>query len=186
MKGHRTALLFVLAACGSPQQQAESGEEARASGEVVARVNGRAIGAGDVEEVARRHGSSPREALDWLIDEAVLVQEANRRGVRAPDGLERRLTVRALLAQLEAENAPADVTPAEIRVEYDETVARMPGVQLPSMEEAEQEIRTLLAGRARLEALTTLIQSLPEPERFEERTEVLIDLVEIAGAASGP
>lgn len=112
----------TLAACerGSghvPASQAASGVVARP----VARVGGRSIGAAEVEDLAAAEAIRAEAALQRLIDEEVLAQEAQRLGFTAGREGERtieRLMVRSMLRDMEEENTPESISKEELREDY--------------------------------------------------------------------
>lgn len=165
-------VVLMLAACGS-----SSDEQTQREGENVAVVNGEVILTQDVEAWAREHAVERQVALDALIDEALLVSEARRRGQRPDRSVVRRAAVQEILLEIEEAVLPADVTSDAVRSEYNSTRDRMtetnPNVVMPSFEESEDEIRTMLAGRARFVRLETLLQA---PRLNEERVSSLLGL----------
>lgn len=101
----RAPLLLVLAlGCGHgndaaqpdphPPDEAPVGEQA-----VVARVGDEVIRLAHVERYVATHGVSPREALRALEDEALLVEEARRRGWQAAGAAAQARAEEQLLAQ---------------------------------------------------------------------------------------
>lgn len=112
-------LLFAFAGCrrdGRPEADVHEAtqNEARASGRVVAVVNGRPIHVQDVAEAARARGLAPREALRALEAEALLLGEAERRGYgSAPDT--RRTVARAAVQALLAREVETSATTPEQR-----------------------------------------------------------------------
>lgn len=89
---------------------------------VVAEVNGRPILASAVRHQARRKGLTAPEALQELIDEELLVQEAERRGLhRDPVVVEagKQAAIYRLLAEtFEKDYTPASVADADMRRFY--------------------------------------------------------------------
>ncbi len=97
--------------------QAVSGDVARP----VARVGSRSIGAAEVEDLARAEAISPESALERLIDQELLSQEAERLGFRLERDGERtieRMMVRAMLHDMEKENTPESISEEELREDY--------------------------------------------------------------------
>lgn len=98
-------------------RQVASGDVARP----VAHVGGRSIGAAEVEALAGADAISPESALERLIDQELLTQEAERLGF----GLERdgertieRMMVRSMLHDMEKENTPESISEEELREDY--------------------------------------------------------------------
>ena len=90
---------------------------------VVARVGGHPIGASEVEARMRHAGVGPKAALESLIDERLLLDEARRRGIAesAEDARAvERVMVRALLQDLEAGLTPASIPMDEVRGDFEE------------------------------------------------------------------
>lgn len=165
-------IALILTACGSAGV-----EETQRAGERVADVNGEPILTQDIEAWSLEHAVSRDEALDALIDEALLVSEARRRGQRPDRSVLRRAAVQEILSEIEDEVSPNDVTSDAIRREYDATREQMaesdPSVVVPPLEDSTDEIRALLAGRARFARLQTLLQA---PTLNEERVSRLLAL----------
>ncbi len=89
--------------------------------DVVARVGAMSIGSSDVANCMADDGLDAEAAVEQLIKEAVLVQEAQRSGVAASRDDERgieRLIVRTMLRDLEKENTPESVSGEEAREAY--------------------------------------------------------------------
>ena len=126
MQRRRGALILIVlaaAACERSDSAAiEAERPAREVHRVVARVGDEVIGASDVAERMRVGGLDPRAALDELIDEVVLVNEARTRGVRASAEERRaieRVMVRRMLADFEAELTPQRVPDEEVRADFE-------------------------------------------------------------------
>jgi hypothetical protein len=97
-----------------PVSEAAVGEHA-----VVARVGGEVIRAEDVEQYVATHAVSPREALRALEDEALLLQEARRRGWQTADvgaqaRAEEQLLAQRVLLDIEREHPLDGPTDAEV------------------------------------------------------------------------
>ena len=89
----------------------------------VARVGQGVIGAGQVAERMTRDGSSREAALQALIDEELLVQEARARRIDQEAEIERateRVMVRAMLRDFEAARTPELVPAEEVRADFEE------------------------------------------------------------------
>ncbi len=167
--------------CGTTEEAAVHAPQA----EGVARVGQQVITEGDIVAWAIAHRGTRQEALDALIEEALLFEEAERRGIASDPRLSRQLIVQALLEEIEQAHDPAEVTEEEIRAEYDATVARVAGqgIEVPPLEESRDPIRTLLAGRRRAEALVSQLRSLSEAHAnvapFMPRWDALLRQVEV-------
>ena len=130
--------LCLAGGCGTPS--GTDGEPALtieddgvAHGPVVATVDGTAITVGEVEDVVRRTGLTPREALTRLEEEVVLSRAAGEAGIdrRDPEvrDVERRAAVQALLArEIEARITPASIDGAivEARLTHDAAMFAQP------------------------------------------------------------
>jgi len=95
--------------------------EARPVADVVARVGGRSIGGAEVEARMAADGISAEAAVRELIDEELLVQEAERLGFiegRDDERTIERLMVRKMLHDLEEESTPASISDEEVREDY--------------------------------------------------------------------
>lgn len=87
----------------------------------IARVGSRSIGAAEVEALAGAEAINPEAALQQLIDEALLAQEAERLGFTVEREGERkieRLMVRSMLHDMERENTPESISEEELREDY--------------------------------------------------------------------
>lgn len=95
--------------------------DTRPVADAVARVGGRSIGAAEVLALMQSDGLSAEDALNRLVDEELLAQEAERLGLVQDSATEQaieRLMVRAMLHELEKENTPESVTEQELREDY--------------------------------------------------------------------
>lgn len=89
--------------------------------DVVARVGGHSIGASEVEGRMVADEVGAEAALEHLIDEALLTQEAERFGFAEDRDGERsieRLMVRTMLRDLERENTPESISEDEVGEAY--------------------------------------------------------------------
>ncbi len=89
--------------------------------DVVARVGGQSIGASEVESRMAAEEVSAEAALEHLIDEALLIQEAERFGFAEDRDGERsveRLMVRTMLHDLEQDNTPESISEEEVGEAY--------------------------------------------------------------------
>lgn len=120
--------LSLVACQAGSRTSGEPYEDTRLVATVVARVDGRPIGASDIETRMRADGLSAEAALQSLIDEEVLIQEAERRGhaLEASDALAlERLMVRSLLREFEEELTPESISGEEVRADYEQYADRM-------------------------------------------------------------
>jgi hypothetical protein len=122
-----TALVLVFATISGCDRSADVREgdpqRERSVERVIARVGDEVIGATDVAERMRASGLGPNEALDELIDEALLVDEATKRGLTESDADQRaveRVMVRRMLKDFEAELTPADVREKDVRADFEQ------------------------------------------------------------------
>ncbi len=109
--------------CEGPTKDALSARvQTAAVAEVVATVGGRAIGAEDVRERMMLDGVGATDALDALVEEELLLQEAQRAGLSEdPEAMRSvdRTMVRALLHDLERKNAPEEISKQEVRADFE-------------------------------------------------------------------
>jgi len=112
----------TLAGCGRDSKDGLASEQASdVVHQPVARVGGRSIGTEEVEDLASADAILPEAALQRLIDEEVLAQEAERLGFALEREGERaieRLMVRAMLHDMEKENTPESISQEELREDY--------------------------------------------------------------------
>ncbi len=112
----------ALAGCNGDSEEAQTElRGTRVVTDVVARVGGRPIGASEVEARAAAEGVSIETELQQLIDEELLVQEAERLGLTMSEDGERsieRVMVRAMLHDLEKANTPESISEEEVREDY--------------------------------------------------------------------
>lgn len=117
-------ILGAAPLAGCERDSAESPTEQRDTrivADVVAHVGGRSIGAAEVEARMLAEGLSADAALQQLIDEELLVQEAERLGFtedRASKRTIERSMVRAMLHDLEKENTPESISKEEVREDF--------------------------------------------------------------------
>ena len=114
----------ALAGCerDSVRPQAEQ-RDARVVTNVVARVGGRPIGVADLERRMEAEAIDAGAALQQLIDEELLVQEAERFEFTEDRDTERtieRLMVRSMLHDLEQESTPESISESEVRASFAE------------------------------------------------------------------
>jgi len=131
--------------------------------DVVARVGRISIGTSEVVARMAEDELSADAALERLIDEALLVQEAERIGFTADRASERvveRLMVRAMLHDLETDNTPQSIPEAEVRAAYAEHAGKLPASERPTLDEVQDEIRRRLSQKKRYEKVRAIVQSL--------------------------
>jgi len=90
-------------------------------GDVIARVGGRSIGASEVESRMAADEVGAEAALERLVDETLLAQEAERLGFTEDWGDQRsleRLMVRTMLHDLEEKNTPKSLSDEEVQEAY--------------------------------------------------------------------
>jgi len=118
------ALLGVAALVGCKRDSGASQTEHRhdrVAGDIVARVGERSISALEIEDRMAAGEVSAEAALDQMIDEALLVREAERLGFTEDRQDERsidRLMVRTMLHDLEEESTPESVSEEELQEAY--------------------------------------------------------------------
>ncbi len=119
-------VLTVTVACGTQDDRGQSASGALGTqqmGDVsVATVGGRPIYAFQVREVMREEGVDRSGALQRLIDEELLVQDAERFGLgksqQVRQEVERRM-VQSLLADIEERESPESVSAEEVREDFE-------------------------------------------------------------------
>ena len=90
--------------------------------QVVATVGGHAIGAADIRERMTLDGISAEAAVDALVEEKLLLQEARRTGLsEEPEAGRRvdRMMVQAFLHDLEKENTPEGLPGKQVREDFE-------------------------------------------------------------------
>ena len=113
----------IAVGCERPPTEPRSAQvQTKVTTEVVAKVGGRAIGAAEVRERMKLDGVSAEAALDALVDEELLLREAQMEGLSEdPEALRRvdRMMVRALLRDLERESAPEGIASRQVRADFE-------------------------------------------------------------------
>lgn len=113
----------ALIGCASGANDPSDGPSgAREVTRIVARVGGRPIGASEVEARMEADGVDAHAALDMLIEEDVLAQEAARAGftIRSEDQRTiERLMVRSMLRDFEAELTPESISDEEVAEDFE-------------------------------------------------------------------
>jgi len=119
------AVALGAAALGGCQSESDEVQPQRpdesAVTDLVARLGNRSIGASEVQNRMVAEGVDAKAALEQLIDEALLVQEAERIGFtenREDQRSLERLMVRTMLRDLEKENTPEAISEEEVRATY--------------------------------------------------------------------
>jgi len=114
---------LTLVACGREEPSAPvAARSAPVVTDVVARVGERPIGAADVAARMAAEGLDAKAALDRLIEEELLAQEAARLGIaekRAEERAVERVMVRTMLRELESEITPASISREEVRSDFE-------------------------------------------------------------------
>ncbi len=112
----------ALAGCNRDSGQSHAGQrDTRIVADVVARVGGHSIGVADLERRMASEEIDAAAALQQLIDEELLVQEAKRFEFTEDRDGERtieRLMVRSMLHDLEQENTPESISDKEVRASF--------------------------------------------------------------------
>lgn len=163
--GGLTALVVSFAGCeergARPRQTTAS---TQAEGVVVARVNGDAISGAEVGRLVELTGLAPREALERLVSERLLVQHAESRGYGELAVVRRELQrarVRALLQEvIERGRAPEDIPLDKVRARFEQKRAALEAGGPATFEEHEPKLRAELAEEARKDALEALLKEL--------------------------
>jgi hypothetical protein len=128
----RLAITLALTACGEDEPErrepAPVAEELSVlAGPVVATVNGTAITLGEVEDVVRRTGLSPRDALTRLEEEVVLIEAAGEpddASRREAEHVLRRAAVQALIVRdVEERIRPDTLDPEAVRARLERDAA---------------------------------------------------------------
>jgi len=112
----------ALVGCAREVDEAGAGRaETHLVPNVVARVGGRPIGAAELESRMQSEEIGADAALEQLIDEELLAQEAERLGFTVSGEGQRaveRIMVRAMLRDMETENTPESISDQELREDY--------------------------------------------------------------------
>ena len=164
-----------LGACdrGSNEGPSRRGQ-ARVVGDLVARVGDLPIGASELRTLMETEGRGADSALQQLVSEALLLQEAERIGLTEDRESERaveRLMVRAMLHDLEKQNTPESISDAEVRADYACRADELQGREARTVDQAQDEIRTRLSQQKRLRAVVEIIRALEARGlvRYDER-----------------
>jgi len=162
----------ALAGCkGDPETARTEERGTRVVADVVARVGGRPIGASEVEARMSAERVSAETALQQLIDEELLVREAERLGLAASEDGERtieRVMVRTMLHDLEKENTPESISAEEVREDYARHADKL---QVP---ERRRSWHILVkdsseAGQAQAESILRELRGADDPRTVYER-----------------
>ena len=165
------SLLWLVACDPEPAETGVVRRDASVVAQVVARVGERSIGAAEVQARMRRDAVDAEAALDSLIEEELLVQEAERLGVTESPDAERaveRRAVRAMLADFEQELTPESVSPEEVRADFERHRDKL---QVP---ERRRSWHILVKdtgddGRELAEAILSEVKSADDPKRVYAR-----------------
>jgi peptidyl-prolyl cis-trans isomerase C len=167
-------MLCGLAIAGCARDSSDSvtrRRDARPVADVVARVGDRAIGLSDVQARMKADRIGPEAALQELVDEEVLLQEAIRQGFTQDPEDERaaeRLMVRAMLHDIEREITPESISEREVREDF---AAHADKLQLP---ERRRSWHILVrdpseAGRALAQSILEEVRAAEDPRAVFER-----------------
>lgn len=148
--------------------------------EIVATVGGHAIGAADVRERMALEGIDAEAALEALIEEELLLQEAARRGwVEDPEVARSidRTMVRALLHDLEKENTPEGLPAQQVRKDFERNREQL---QVPERRASWHVLAKADTAEARKVAASVLaeLEQASDPEEvFKRYTEGAADAI---------
>jgi hypothetical protein len=170
-------LLVVVSALGQVGCAREQPDRQRASRDahtvtrLVARVGTRPIGASEVAARMAADGLDAKAALEQLVADELLAQEAERRGIGANRAEERaieRVMVRAMLDDFESELTPASVSETEVRADFE---AQRDRLQIPErrrswhilVKDSSEE------GRALAESIRAEVRRAKQPKTVFDR-----------------
>lgn len=183
-------LLLVACAGGEPpaRRQVVRGD-ARATGEIVATVEGYPVRRAEVTALARRGRLAPRQALDRLEGELLLALEAEQEGYAGEVRVRRearRAAVQALLREVAAEVSD-EVSEEDLRALYEERVADwrrsaqrgVVHVLVPVAEGAPAAIEE--AARVRAQAVLLALAQDPDLERWRSAPDLVVEEVPLFG-----
>ena len=163
---------LTLAACGREEASGPvAARNARAVTDIVARVGGSPIAAADVAARMTAEGLDAGTALDRLIEDELLLQEATRRGITADREQQRaaeRVMVRAMLHDLEKDLTPQSVPAEEVRADFE---AQREKLQVP---ERRSSWHILVkdssdAGKSLAESIQSEVRAAKDPRTVFER-----------------
>lgn len=163
--------------------------ETRTVADVVARAGHLSIGASEVATRMAAEKLSADAALQQLISEALLVQEAERIGCKEDREGERaieRSMVRAMLHDLEKENTPESISEAEVRAYYVQRAKNLPVPERRTVGEVDEEVRERLSQKKRFQNVVQLVQRLEAQGlvQYDERgVERLLSMTELPARA---
>jgi hypothetical protein len=132
--------------------------------DIVARVGDRSIGASEVASRMTADNLDAESAIEALLREEALAQEAERSGVTASLEDQRsieRLMVRTMLHDLEALNMPDSVSDEDVREAFavNAHAFQAPG-KTRTLADAEAELRQAISQQRRLSAIVAIVQAL--------------------------
>lgn len=168
------ALVSVLALSGcarEPTDRSAVRRDTRDVTDVVARVGGQPIGAAEIAARMAAEDLDAGRALDQLVADELLMQEAMRRGLTASAEQRRaveRLMVRAMLRDFEAELTPQSVPDDEVRADF---AAHREALQVPERRASWHILveDTTEAGRARAESILSEVRAARDPRTVYDR-----------------
>lgn len=148
--------------------------ETRPVADVVARAGDLSIGASEIATRMAAEKLSADAALQQLISEALMVQEAERIGCAEDREGERaieRIMVRAMLHDLEKENTPESISEAEVRAYYVQRAENLPVPERRTLAEGEEKVRERLSQKKRFQNVVEIVQRLESQGlvRYDER-----------------
>lgn len=163
---------LTLVACrGEEAGELVDARDARVVTDVVARVGQRPIASTEVAARMVAEKVDAKAALDALIDEELLVQEAERRGIsenRAQVRAVERVMVRAMLHDLERDLTPESVPDEEVRADFE---SQEKALQIPERRVSWHILvkDSSEAGRALAESIHAEVQGADEPRDVFKR-----------------
>lgn len=161
-----------LVACkGDSEEPKRKLQDTHVVADVIARVGSRSIGASEVEARMAADGITAEAAVEQLINEELLLQEAARLGFtedREGTRTVERLMVRAMLHDLEKDNTPDSISEKEVREDYARHADKM------ATPERRRSWHILVKdrsdeGRAFAESILRELQEVDEPRTVYER-----------------
>ena len=139
--------------------------------DAVARVGGHDIGASEVASRMASDGVDAKTALEALVDEALLAQEAQRRGISPSAQQQRaieRVMVRAMLHDLENGVTPESVPKEDVRADFE---AQRERLHIPERRSSWHILvkDSTAAARALAKSIQTEVRRAENPRRVFER-----------------
>ena len=171
--------LFLVAACSNASSDAKGTSGAAASGQVVLRVGDKSFTLEELDEKAMKYNLKPyqdlyehrRQAIEQMVNEMLLDQEAAKRGISRED-----------LLRVEVTDKASVIPDADVATFYEQNKAQMGGRELD--DDLRVQIRDFLIKQRRAFAHQQFVQSL----RQNVKVDVALDAprVEIVVAESEP